>query len=225
MKTLHCTTCGLQLDIVIYRIEESVYCSLTCRDARFVGDHAKYIKQIRQVELTCAHCSAVFYREPSRAKYGRGKHCSKDCQYAARRAQPKAVTTRSCIGCGATFQVQTCKIGARGCGKYCNRACRDEHRTGVNHPQYLNGQAQERRGPNWHAQRRKALKRDNSTCQHCHNPGCHVHHIKPFRHYGLDRYKEANRLSNLIVLCDKCHRTEEVKIQRTERESTPMLAT
>lgn len=66
-------------------------------------------------------------------------------------------------------------------------------------------------GSNWLDQARKARKRDNYTCQRC---GLHesnlsrkldVHHIVPFREFGIARFKEANALSNLICYCGSCH--------------------
>jgi len=64
-------------------------------------------------------------------------------------------------------------------------------------------------GPNWCGQRRMAIERDNHTCQFCGTPENGrehvVHHIVPFREFGLDRCEEANNLSNLITLCNHCH--------------------
>jgi len=70
-------------------------------------------------------------------------------------------------------------------------------------------------GPNWRSQRCKARRRDNYTCQHCGitedelGKELDVHHIKPFKEIGLAKYKMANRLSNLISLCPRCHRSVE----------------
>jgi len=64
-------------------------------------------------------------------------------------------------------------------------------------------------GPNWKEQRRKALDRDNGTCQGCGRTASDlgqrpdVHHITPFREF--DDYEEANKLSNLVCLCRSCH--------------------
>jgi len=66
-------------------------------------------------------------------------------------------------------------------------------------------------GPNWIKQKRKALERDNKSCLICNktqkqlrkNPD--VHHIKPFEKFTIKRYKEANKLSNLICFCNSCH--------------------
>lgn len=72
-------------------------------------------------------------------------------------------------------------------------------------------------GPNWEKQKRIARKRDNYTCQKCrkvespNSPTLHVHHVKPFRLFGIERYQEANDLSNLITLCSHCHKVIERK--------------
>ena len=75
------------------------------------------------------------------------------------------------------------------------------------------------RGPNWEQQRNKARARDGYRCQHCQAPerpgrAHDVHHIQPFRTFGYvrgqnDRYREANRLENLVTLCRSCHRRVE----------------
>ena len=66
-------------------------------------------------------------------------------------------------------------------------------------------------GPNWKSQRRNARHRDNYTCQRCGiteeklSRQLDVHHLTPFREFGLERYKEANTLKNLVCLCSECH--------------------
>ena len=70
-------------------------------------------------------------------------------------------------------------------------------------------------GPDWRVQRRKAWERDLYACQRCgitksetrRNPD--VHHKKPWRLFGLKNHLEANRLSNLICYCNKCHKIVE----------------
>lgn len=65
-------------------------------------------------------------------------------------------------------------------------------------------------GPNWQSQRRKILERDNHICQRCGAPENgrehDIHHIIPFRKFGLENYKEANKLNNLETLCIHCHK-------------------
>ena len=64
-------------------------------------------------------------------------------------------------------------------------------------------------GPNWDKQRKAANQRDNFTCQFCGKKKTTRYldaaHVVPFRHFGLQRYKKANRLSNLVTLCRSCH--------------------
>lgn len=74
-------------------------------------------------------------------------------------------------------------------------------------------------GPNWQEQRHKVRQRDSFRCSACGRPepagGQHdVHHRVPFRTFGYapgmnDAYLEANRLSNLTLLCRACHRRME----------------
>lgn len=75
-------------------------------------------------------------------------------------------------------------------------------------------------GPSWHAQKKRARKRDKYRCQECGitqkslGRALDVHHIIPFREFGyvigensLDWV--ANCLSNLISLCPSCHKQVE----------------
>lgn len=65
-------------------------------------------------------------------------------------------------------------------------------------------------GDNWSVQKRRARKRDNFTCRRCgvteeeYGKRLSVHHKKPF--VLFDNYKEANKLENLISVCEPCHR-------------------
>lgn len=81
-------------------------------------------------------------------------------------------------------------------------------------------------GPEWNDQREAALDRDGYECRKCgisqsehreehpSNKALEVHHITPFAEF--DESTEANRLSNLITLCSKCHRLlEGIPIDQT----------
>lgn len=75
------------------------------------------------------------------------------------------------------------------------------------------------RGPDWELQRVRAKQRDGYLCVHCgaaELPGhSHdVHHVIPFREFGWepgrnDAYQQANRLTNLVTLCPRCHHLAE----------------
>lgn len=168
----------------------------------------------RTVDATCQYCAKVFQVIPSRAKHGRAKSCSPACQYAAARARPGRQVSLTCAGCGGAFGLYPSRLEQhKGAGRYCSRPCRDAHRIREHHPQFI-GRPVHHRGPNWHAQKRKARKRDDYTCQHCRAPGCDVHHIRPFRLFA--DYKIANDLGNLITLCRPCHRRADAAFQAAE---------
>lgn len=71
-------------------------------------------------------------------------------------------------------------------------------------------------GPDWQAQRQRALARDGHRCRTCGASGglLHVHHVRPFREYGYvpgqnQNHRQANELDNLVTLCLSCHRRAE----------------
>jgi len=87
------------------------------------------------------------------------------------------------------------------------------NRIGSSSPNYKGGKVSYR-GSHWRVERRKALVRDNYTCQDCgisedHNKdlykgqGLQVHHISPYRE------TKCNEVDNLTSLCHKCHGVRE----------------
>ena len=74
-------------------------------------------------------------------------------------------------------------------------------------------------GPNWRAQRKAALERDEYRCQRCGRQAPQdewwrvvaVHHKRKIRLFydekagGID-YRQANELNNLETLCHECHK-------------------
>jgi DEAD/DEAH box helicase domain-containing protein len=70
-------------------------------------------------------------------------------------------------------------------------------------------------GPGWARQRDMARARDGFRCQVCGEPekdkSHHVHHKIPFRMF--DSVEHANQLSNLITLCNACHRRVETAVR------------
>jgi DEAD/DEAH box helicase domain-containing protein len=78
-------------------------------------------------------------------------------------------------------------------------------------------------GPNWQAQRKRVRERDGYRCTQCGRPEAEgrqhdVHHRVPFRTFGYapglnEHYREANRLSNLVLVCRTCHRRLEAGVR------------
>lgn len=79
---------------------------------------------------------------------------------------------------------------------------------------YIDGrsktQAWNRYGHDWKKVRAAVFIRDNFTCKECGitNTLFHAHHIVPFV------LTKNNSLTNLITLCAKCHRLEEIRIMK-----------
>jgi DEAD/DEAH box helicase domain-containing protein len=70
-------------------------------------------------------------------------------------------------------------------------------------------------GPNWQKQRDLARARDGFRCQICGQPegekAHHVHHKIPFRMFETAAH--ANQLTNLITVCNSCHRKIEIAVR------------
>ena len=78
-------------------------------------------------------------------------------------------------------------------------------------------------GPNWQTQREAVRGRDRYRCAQCGTPEPEgrqhdVHHLSPFRSFGYvpgvnERYLDANRLENLILVCRTCHKRLEAGLR------------
>lgn len=195
-----CEFCGLSFQTKSSQIERGrgKYCSIACRDAA----------KRNQVNCICEQCGKPFQIDPAQIKHGVGKYCSRECHSIGQRKQIDCV----CLQCGIAFQV-TLAVVKRGGGKYCSKTCMGLSKRGENHPFWRGGQSKYR-GPNWTQQRKLAYNRDNGECKYCGKKPkigerkFQVHHIKPFREFNGD-YLSANRLTNLITLCQLCHRKAE----------------
>lgn len=218
-----CEVCGASLKTKPSHYDRRKTCSRSCADKLRTRNGTE--------TRVCRNCGKQYTQPKSRAKYGRGSVCSKECQYQlnSRLFTDESVAIYAdCLCCGQQFRKTESGIKGRvGAGKYCSRECRDKHRVKENHPQYLSGSASEKRGPNWQAQKRAAKQRDNDTCIDCGlteadsiaatGESLHVHHKTPYRRFSS--FVEANDLGNLITLCPPCHRRADAEIQRIERRA------
>lgn len=106
---------------------------------------------------------------------------------------------RECEQCG-TEMVVLKSDRKRGRGRFCSETCLHIWMTLEEAPTYNRP---------WRSVRRRALERDDFSCQNCgtskaelgQNPD--VHHIEPVRTF--DNHDEAHRLENVICLCKSCH--------------------
>lgn len=96
---------------------------------------------------------------------------------------------------------------------YCSIECMGKHYSkihqGENSPSWKGGKPRHYTGGFW-TRRKEIRERDNYTCQLCgiteeeFGREMSVHHIKKYREF--EDKVEANEPSNLICLCEKCHR-------------------
>jgi 5-methylcytosine-specific restriction endonuclease McrA len=177
-------------------------------------------------DLICDHCKKSFYRSPAnRASHrgsGTGNYCSRACMSGAFTGKflgenhPRFLSRIElpCDNCGTVVARPPWESSKEGEMTFCNRSCFGEWKsknwTGSDNPVW-NGGKGNYYGPNWIRQSREARHRDGHFCQFCGvnesnlRRALDVHHIQPFRFFGLDNFKAGNSIRNLISLCDKCH--------------------
>lgn len=203
-----------------------IYCSRSCSAAV----NAKVNLGI--VELPPQHCEQCGKEITKDKRTGR-RFCNSNCFGAwlsihnVGEANPiYQRIDRTCKQCGNPFKAVPSEID-KGWGNFCCRSCAATWQVAndPNHPlpPVLYGEDNPRwkggavtyYGPSWHPSRRDARERDNFTCQRCGvteselGRELDVHHIKPFRPFGVDNHTVANQLDNLISLCNICHKIVE----------------
>jgi HNH endonuclease len=168
------------------------------------------------VKLQCKECKKEFFLTPYRAKTA--KYCSNSCSYKAISSDAKINFTKKrkvkCTFCSKEFFKKQSVIKTN---NFCSEQCLGRYYTesgmfaGSNSGTWQGGDINYY-GPNWRKQRREARKRDKYICQDCGTTEIElghelsVHHVIPFRQFEGNWIK-ANRLSNLISLCEyPCHR-------------------
>ena len=149
----------------------------------------------------------------------RSTFCSKPCRRRHRCQTGVDIVDHTfiCKGCGDPVTIRTNKYQVHKHKGWCI-ACANAIRSGEDSPTWKGGHrhwapgrfGRDKDGLSWKTQRKLAWERDEFTCQHCHTKGSRnpdVHHISPFR------VSLSHALDNLICLCQKCHLTEEAKVQ------------
>jgi len=188
-------------------------------------------------QTSCSHCE----KEISVRQKGRldgNNFCDKKCE-SNYRSENKSGENHpnfsggkdrvECEMCSTVVERWSTQIEQQN-NVFCSYDCQDKwrsvHKTGKNNPNYSGGVFEHEYGPNWREQRTKAISRANGICEH---PGCEkrktktgysldVHHIVPRRY--IEDLSEANRLSNLLVLCRQHHRELEPPLyEEISRES------
>lgn len=186
----------------------------------------------------CEHCGKRVPRNGTPAARRKRCFCSQECKVLHLKPKP-----RPCVNCGAIivpikFMAATGKFIAHNAGKTCSAKCQNEWIrnnperkakisaafTGNLHPNWQGGKSAfnntSNRGTGWSTVSEKARKRDKYTCQLCgmtqeeNGRKLDVHHIVPY--HVINHHSKANKMSNLISLCQSCHTKEEHKIKMTQ---------
>lgn len=195
-----CDYCGKQLNRKPSAILDHNFCNRQCygpwKAIQMQGERSERITK------TCVGCGDSFDVLPHRASTA--CYCSAECR--------KQRVIRPCAHCGKPVERLQNEVDKMP-NSFCDQSCYSEWRktlTGESAPRWSGGH-HDYYGHDWASQRRKARERDRYTCQRCGATESElgitldVHHIKPFRSFGLARHTEANVLSNLVSLCDRCH--------------------
>lgn len=224
-KTFVCKGCKKEFKRIWYPSRKlPQYCTSSCRKSH-------------RITVICEICSKTFKVPPSRehrkycskkCKHKGTERKNKICKWCKKSYKPTSYMNQGycCLQCFADAKKATrlqkiCEICGKefevrkgyGHARFCSLKCSaiGIAKRGPDSPSWQGGCIRYR-GPNWNQQARKTRKRDNYTCQICNlyqkKPALCAHHIVPFRHFNGD-YKTANKLSNLITLCPKCHASVE----------------
>lgn len=231
-----CIVCGESFLVINPNNTRKKTCSSKCltelksnaRKGKALPSNVRRIRRSKIQEI-CVICGKVFDLTPSQA-HEKKKTCSRECKSAyyslkniekpRRRKGSKAIGV--CAMCGQEFISPAHYI--RNGRRFCTNECRlkwfsQQTPTGENNPYWRGGQ-RGYYGPTWRTARRAARERDNHSCTEC---GKHrnelgyepiVHHVKPFKAFGLDRHIEANHLDNLRCYCRSCHMRLEWSLHR-----------
>jgi len=185
-------------------------------------------------EYTCKECNSAFKNYESRDTGGKHQFCSRKCKDK----NQENGEYKNCSWCGEdTWKSQSMfremgdySIDNHFCNKSCEQSWKQKHWTGENHPSW-NGGSPSHRGANWREMRRKALKRDEYSCQVCdcsrekhyekYGFDLDVHHKIPAKEFV--QVEDANYLINLVTTCRSCHAKLD-KISRREASRKPSIS-
>lgn len=233
MKTFlvsrNCLTCGKEFQA--RKDRNSRYCSSACWYSS--SERKSMPKPIRRETRKCVVCGSEYQSLPSSPRQTCSYKCR--CEYQSiihksqkfidrvinlghknkgRKYYRKEPIQKTCEYCGKMFTVsRKSDKETREKKRFCSLSCWYNciRQNPEKHGNWKGGEYEHNYGNNWGQQKKKARQRDNYTCQRCgkqskgNGVNLDVHHKIPFRNFGIERYKEANDLSNLITLCRSCH--------------------
>jgi endogenous inhibitor of DNA gyrase (YacG/DUF329 family) len=184
-----------------YACQKRTYCCWECKCAAERTGAKK--------TTACPACGKMFswYQSWPRT------YCSKACSGTKtvvniKHFKPSRYTT-DCETCGKEFTTTPKTSRGRFCSLKCFGRYQSLTNTGPRHPLWMGGY-DPYYGPSWREARRQARARDG-VCRDCGASPTdlgyqlHVHHLVPFKAFGIERHEEANDLANLVSICNPCH--------------------
>ena len=209
-------TCGAG-----YECEE---CGQTHPTKRGLRHHKKETHGIdTRPEIACAVCGKTRQVDPNYLDKAERHFCGNEC-WAEWRGENwsgennpnyKPRIAKECVACGDVYEVKPSRSDSIVCSPKCRGTWMRRNFSGENAFRWKGGSVRHY-GDNWQEQRRRAMDRDNYTCQYCgkdmsgdgRDPD--VHHLRRLKWYQ-DRYdapewwEKGNRLKNLVCACRPCH--------------------
>lgn len=204
MVTVKCDWCGKLIKKYPRDIRRTKhhFCNKACYDTYQRGGQIQY----------CDNCGKRVSRRPSRWQNQEHVFCSVKCYSEFAR---KGWQSLACDNCGKSFRlpkaVYKLRLGQNNEHFFCCRECWEQWQAGEKNPNWHGGY-ESYRGPNWKQQRDRARKRDGFCCRVCSisekelGQELSVHHLIPFRQFGLEKHQAANCLANLCSLCPSHHK-------------------
>lgn len=185
------------------RYKPKMFCSIQCFNRQ---PKTKKSNPEKKADATCPECGKTFSYYKSWTRI----FCSIKCSMRSKGRE--AMTTRietTCEICGVTILRAVSLQPARFCSSACYGQWVSLTKVGENSPNWRGGYLPYY-GGSWRRARRQARERDGH-CMDCgltpeqHGKSLDVHHLVPFRTFGVVGHKEANQLDNLVALCPQCH--------------------
>lgn len=167
---------------------------------------------------TCKNCGNPFQIPEAwirKGGKGAGSFCSRKCYVEYH------IFETMCAFCGNSLILPMKREGHKHyfCSSICHGKWISKHLLGENSPSWKGG-FDDYRGAEWNKQKKRVFDRDKHVCQTCGTKeDLIVHHIIPFKEFGLARHEEVNQLSNLITLCRGCHNKMHKSKRLFQRES------
>lgn len=157
------------------------------------------------MQKPCTDCQVVF-----NARQCRQVRCPA-CQNKHRNSHLRLKYNKVCVDCNQEFK--TGNMRAPRCG-HCRynancQSCGTEFYREVSTQRFCSHECRMRAKKDFYygGAYSEVMERDNNQCQKCDAKDelC-VHHIDHSGSHNVEQFKANNELSNLVVLCSKCHK-------------------